>query len=116
MSTRDDYVSSIKSAFVTMGDKAVEGILTTYLPFLALPVFQNVLHFAVNWVLTELVNDGEIAAFFIYTDFRVNSQGADFSDAALANHKAQINGTLEEKAKAEAELWDKFKVFARLNS
>ncbi len=116
MSSRDDYVSAIKSAFITMGDKAVEGIIITYLPFLSAPIFSSILDYLVNMIMTDLVNNGEIAAFFVYIDFRVNKQGQDFSEAAIENHIVQQNGTAKEKALAEANLWNSFRLFAKLTA
>jgi Na+/H+ antiporter NhaA len=99
-----------------MGDKAVKAILISYFPFLASPVLVNVMDFLIDKVMTELANDGEMAAFFVYIDFRVTQQGRDFSEAAMQNHEAQKNGTAEQKAIAEQNLWAKFVPLARITS
>lgn len=116
MSTKDDYVAAIKAAFVTMGDKAVESLLISYIPILGSPILSSILDYLVNFFMKQLVDQGEIAAFFVYTDFRVSAQGAAFTDAAMKNNLAQLNGTDQEKADAKKALWDAFRIFARLTS
>lgn len=114
--TRDDYVASIKSAFITVGSKAVEGILIGYFPFLASPFLAPVMNWMVEKVMTDLADGGELAAFFIYMDFRVTAQGRAFSDAAAKNQEALKNGTDAEKAQAKIALMQAFADFARLST
>lgn len=114
--TRDDYVASIKSAFITVGSKAVEGILIGYFPFLASPFLSPVLNWIVEKVMTDLADGGELAAFFVYIDFRVNEQGRAFSEAAAKNQEALKNGTDAEKLKAKADLMVAFANLANLST
>jgi len=116
MSTRDEYVSGIKSAFVTIGSKALMGALVSALPFMASPFLKWIASKFINWILNKLAGHTEMAIFFKYIDVRTDRQGMDFEKAAFAHHAAQINGTPEEKAHAEAVLLEKFRIFARLNT
>lgn len=114
--TRDDYVASIKSAFVTVGSKAVEGILIGYFPFLASPFLSPVLNWIVEKVMTDLADGGELAAFFVYIDMRVTAQGRAFSEAAAKNQEALKNGTEADKAQAKIDLMKAFADLARVTS
>ena len=114
--TRDEYVASIKSSFVTLGTKAAMGYLVTQMPFIAEPIMYKLVETLVYEMMTKVVNGGELAIFFQYTDFRVNQQGNAFVQAALKNHQAQLSGTEEEKQRAETELIDRFAEFASLTN
>lgn len=116
MLNRDDYVNSIKSAFVTLGNKVVLGFLFAELPFLAVPVVRQITEYFINAILTKLVNHAEMQAFFLYIDVRTSQQGEEFEEAAYKNYLVQQNGTTAQKAAAEEELFEKFRVFAMLKT
>lgn len=108
MSTRDEYVATIKDAFVTLGKKAAMEYLVAQLPFLGkgigLAVLNPILAFFITQALKGVTTGAETAAFFLYIDMRVGNQGKAFEKAALENYKAQRTGTPQEKANAEANL------------
>ena len=116
MANRDTYVASIKSAFVTMGNRVVMSFLATQFPFLLSPFIKPIVEWAVNMVIETLVDNVEMQAFFMYIDTRVDQQGREFSAAALENLEAQKNGTPEQKLLARNNLISKFKSFAMLKS
>lgn len=116
MSSRDEYVSSLKNSFVTLGKSTVMKALLQKVPFLAMPVLNPLTAMFVGWVLKQVVDLGETGVFFMYIDMRVNDQAKDFEAAAYANRAAQLNGTPEEKARAEKQLKISFARFIRLTS
>lgn len=114
MSLRDEYVASVKSAFVTIGKDAVMKLLIQKVPFLSLPFLNPLASMLVGWILTQVVDATETGLFFLYIDMRVNTQAKDFEQAAYANRRAQLTGTPEEKRRAEENLKDTFRKFIRL--
>lgn len=114
--TRDDYVNGIKSAFVTLGNRAAMTFLTAQFPILLNPILNKIVSYFVNMLIESLVNEAEMQAFFIYIDVRTSEQGREFGDAALANAKAQKSGTSKEKADAEKILIDRFRALAKLTN
>lgn len=114
--TADDYVESIKSAFISLGTNAILAALAESVPFTNIPILRSIIRYLVSYALTLLAKDVEMEVFFIYTDFRTNGEAKDFEAAALANAKAQATGTPEEKLNAEKLLIDKFTAFARISS
>lgn len=116
MGTRDEYVSSIKAAFVSLQTRIVLGLIISWLPVSWNPIAFKIVNMFLEPILkllfTKAVDQTELAAFFIYVDTRTHQQSKDFETAAFNNWKVQQNGTKEEKQKAEAELWKSFKAFA----
>lgn len=113
--TRDEYVESIKSAFVTLGTKGVYGVLCVYVPFFKLPIIGWLTEAIIKKIISTVVDLGEMQAFFWYIDMRTSEQGAAFENAAKENRKAQESGTPEEKKRAEENLINTFRDFAKLN-
>jgi len=116
MSSRDEYVDSVKRSFITLGKDAVMRELLKKVPFLSLPVVNPFAVLIVTWILTKVTEMTETGIFFLYIDMRVNSQAKEFEAAAYANRIAQISGTAEEKKRAEHNLKIAFTKFIRLTS
>lgn len=116
MGIRDDYIKAIKKAFVTVGQTLAMSYITAQVPPLGLPIIRQIVSWCIGKVLVYLTDSTELGAYFIYTDFRVNSQGNDFIAAALNNHRIQQTGSAEEKKASEKELMQKFADFARISS
>lgn len=112
---RDEYVSAIKLAFITLGNRVAYGYLVAQFPFLAWVGFRQVIQAIVTGILESIADDADMRAFFLYIDVRTSQQGREFEAAAIANRRAQESGTDEEKIRAEEELWVKFIPFARLS-
>lgn len=111
--TIDDYVDSLKSAFLVVGKKAAMVALLAEVPCLATnPICAKVIEEIVGEILKKMLNQAEMRAFFIYTDVRVNKQGKEFSEASYKYHSAPE----EEKSKYEKELIDSFKQFVKYSS
>ena len=114
--TRDEYVASLKQAFVTLGTKVSNGYLVAQIPFLGNPIVNKFLTLILNKLMKELVDNVETGAFFTYIDVRVPKQGRDFASAAWRNYQAQQSGTPEEKSNAEKDLIKKFHALAMLTN
>lgn len=105
---RDDYVNSIKSAFVLLGTKAVVTELVALTGFFALPLIGPFTNWAVEKILTIVATKAETQAFFLFIDMRVAEQGRDFEAAALAYWTLNQSGSPEAIKEAENELIKKF--------
>ena len=116
MGARDEYVEAIKSAFVTLAVKTVLAGAASYFPFLGSGFFAFLINAVARKFFTWFAMQTELQAFFLFIDTRVGQQGRDFEAAAYKNREAQLNGTKEQKQKAEAELWAAFKNLASLKS
>jgi len=114
--TNQELADSLKSAALAIGEKAVVAALLAEFPFLANPICEELLKLLVDKILETAINATEMGAFFLYIDVRTSQQGRAFADAAIKNHVAQMSGTDEEKANAEAELKNKFDNFVRFSS
>jgi hypothetical protein len=111
--TRDEYVESIKSAFVTVGSKGVIGVLAAQVPFFGAGFGYKLADFIIKFVLEKVVALAEMQVFFMYIDMRTAAQAEEFIKAANENRKAQESGTPEEKKNAESNLINKFRDFAK---
>lgn len=116
MGKRDDYVSAMKEAFVSIGANAAFTAIAASAPWVKAPIVNVVVKFILKRILSFVVNSGETAAFFLYIDTRVNAQASEFEIAAMKNREAQINGTPEQKQLAEEELFKRFVAFAKLTA
>ena len=117
MSSRDEYVAKIKAAAISVGKYGVMEALVLKVPFLLKYGFLgNVASAVVGLVLSFAVNKTEMGAFFLYVDMRVGEQRDSFMSDADANWKAQQSGTREEKKRAEENLVNSFRKFAKLTS
>ena len=114
VSSLDDYVNSLKTGIVTLGVETIYRLIVVHVPFLGWPIISYVVKAALKRILTEAADGGEFLAFAKYIDVRVTAEGRRFSEAALANHHAQLHGTKEEKAYAEKVLRTQFASFAKL--
>lgn len=116
MSSLDDYVNSIKTAIVTLGQEAIFNWIASYVPFLRWPIISFVVKAGIKKLLSDVTDGGEFLAFAKYIDVRTTAQGKDFAAAAFANYNAQLTGTQWEKDRAEKELRLRFASFAKLTS
>lgn len=116
MGARDEYVDSIKSAFVSLATKFAVSWAISLSPVFANKFISKIIELISNSLFRFLANQTELGAFFLYIDTRVGEQASEFNEAALHNWKVQQNGTKEEKAQSEADLFAKFKPFALLKS
>lgn len=114
--TRDEYVSSVKTAFISLAKKAVMAKLAKEIPKLFIgklgSVFNPLVGLLVDKVLTYAVLETETALFFAYIDMRTGKQSKKFEDAVAENYIAQQTGSADEKLKAEKKLKEAFIEFA----
>jgi hypothetical protein len=116
MTTHQEYVDAIKKSAISTGKRLLIKALVTRVPFLFWPPFGLVTSFLIGKEVEILVAETEFAIFFTYIDMRVDAQGRAFSQAAIKNYQAQLNGSPQEKSEAEKELMDSFKKFVVLKS
>lgn len=105
---RDDYVNSIRTAFILLGTKAVMTELVALTGFFALPLINPLIEWGLTKVLTIIATKAETQVFFLFIDMRVVSQGRDFESAALNYWKLQREGNSKNLKEAENELVAKF--------
>lgn len=101
-----DYVEILKGAGKEALKKAIVGALVKNAPFLATGPWNYVLVKTAIWLAEKIIQEGEMAIFFQYIDFRTDAQAKDFEEAMINNHKAQHSGTDDEKKIAEKVLVD----------
>lgn len=115
MSSRKEYIEAVKSSFISLAKKQVMAQIFVALPFMSWGPLAPLAGMLVDWVLRKAVEGAETGIFFAYVDFRVAAQNKDFTEAAIANHRAQLNGTQEDKDAAEKKLVEAFDRFIKLN-
>lgn len=111
-----EYVTIIEG----FGKKAIKDALIKVaikqLPFLMTGPWNFVLVKIVTKLAEELADQGEIAVFFKYVDFRTDIQAKDFEAAMIYNHTIQQIGTEDEKKIAEQKLKDALTLLVSLKS
>lgn len=113
--TRDETVAAIKTAFVSMGRAAALAALAP-IPFFNFPGIKQVTEFLITKLLEVISNATEMEAFFLYTDFRTNAQGRDFTQKALDYEAAKKTGDKDAIAKAEQALIDSMRALIKFSS
>lgn len=116
MSSRDEYVSAMKSAYVSIATRLTLAWVASAAPWAATGIVGSILESLARSLHSFLAEKSEMGVFFKYIDTRVGEQSDDFESAAFENHKIQQSGTEEEKRNAEENLWNKFKPFAQLTA
>lgn len=114
--TKEESVAIVKSQFISISGGVLMSALCSYLPFFKIPPFNKIAELVINKATTKLASAAETGAFFVYINFNVDAQGRNFMSAAIKNHNAQINGSIEEKVIAEENLKDAFRKLIRLPS
>ncbi len=114
--SHQEYVEAMKNEAIRRGVDALCGEVLRNLPFLMTGPFGIITKFIITKAVTVLIQKTEFGIFFKYIDLRVDSQGKDFSAAAVKNYQIQKTGTPEEIKKSEEELAQKFKNFIMFNS
>lgn len=112
---RGEYVAALRLAAVSIGKRAVMNRLASELPKLfagAAGKFLNpIIGILVEKILTFAITEGELGAFFLYIDMRIDSQAEAFEKAALDHFKAQQSGDPLEVKRAEEILKKEFAAF-----
>lgn len=114
--TYEEQVAITKAGFSYAIKGALTSALSAWIPPLAVPPLSLLVKFITGKIAKVIVDNAEIGVFFAYTNFRVDTQGRDFMDAAIKNHEAQIKGTPEEKIRAEEKLKDSFRKLVSLTN
>lgn len=121
MASRDEYVELLKNVALSVGKKQVLKLLLAQLPARMTTGFFGALlnplfGFIVGKALEIAIRETEMGAFFLFIDLRTSAQGREFEKYAEANFEKQKTGTPEEKARAEKELIDRFRAFAKFTN
>lgn len=131
MGTRDEYIGSLKSAFVSIEVRVTMGLLASlplmfpawlawFAPVWAFvfknPLLRKLIEHFLKKFYTKKTDQAEMAVFFKYIDMRVGAQSKDFEAAALENLIAQKSGDKDAIEKAETNLFNKFEIFVRLDT
>lgn len=111
-----EYVEIIKKTATDLAVKLILEELLIEVPFLFWGPVGPLTKLVVTKVVTKAYEKGEMLVFFKYIDMRVDAQGIAFTEAAIKNHQAQLNGTEDEKKLAEKNLIAAFKSFAKLSN
>lgn len=115
--TRDDYVSVIKDAFITLVTKGATAATIALWPVgFANPFMSGAIQRIWQFVVTFIANLGETMAFLWYVDIRVSEQGRAFFEDAKNNQETKLNpgSTKEERLHAETKLIDSARSFIKL--
>ena len=114
--THDEYVEILKDNLRKRAVKQAFDFIISKVTFLAWGPLGPLLNFVLGKVIDVFIDQTELATYLLYTDFRVSRQSNNYSDALIANHEAQKNGTPEEKQIAEKNLIDAFRNFVKLTN
>lgn len=99
-----EHIEIVKSyGALALKNVMIKWVVKT-LPIFASGPFNYVLVKLATKFGKEAAEEGEMRVFFVYVDFRTDSQAKDFEAAMLKNHATQNNGSNEDKTNAEKEL------------
>jgi hypothetical protein len=104
MSSRDEYVETIKKAALTAGKHWVMEYIVRKVAFFSLSFPNAIMGILVGKVLEIAIMKTELGAFFLFIDLRTSAQGRAFYKAAIKNKLAQESGNKEEQRLAELEV------------
>lgn len=114
--THDAYVKMMKSTLSGLVVKSAVAWIAGQAAFFALGPVQTILTLIISKIVEIIFNHTEMAVFLNYIDTRVDAQGKEFSEAAIANELAQKSGTPEQKEQARKRLMDATKSFVMLRN
>lgn len=114
----DALIASFKQSVIDIGTQGVFGLLVAEVPFLGAPVASELTKAALNWVVTKMVTETELAAYFVYTDQRTSLQAKAYEDAAVAYASVTSNSaaTEEEIKNAQQAKLDAARALIRLTA
>ena len=111
-----EYIAIAQGLGAQVLQKSIIGGIAKAVPFFALGLPNTLLIKFATWLATIIAEQAEMMIFFKYVDFRSDAQAKDFEAAMLNNHKAQIEGTNEEKNNAEKALMEALARLVNLKS
>jgi len=104
MGSHDAYVSALKSTLANLITKTVVARIVAAAAFMSWGPLQTILTYIISKIVELIIYETEMAIFIGYIDARVNAQGKEFTEAAIANELAQKTGTPEQKVLARERL------------
>lgn len=114
--TLDEHVDLLKDYLLKSLLKASTTFVFLKLPFLAWGPLGSLTELALKKLLTFLINETELAAFFVYTDFRTSAQGRTYYEAIRDFRAAEESGKENDKKRAETNLKNSFRELVRLSN
>ena len=103
---RNEYSEAIKSIFISILRKKAQEYIRSKLLSVGLSFLNPVAAYLFNKVFDKVIDEPELAIFFVYTDFRVNRQESELDDLI----SKYINDRSEEN---EKNLIDSFNRFSK---
>lgn len=103
-----DYVNMLKETVLKQTLETTLNIIFAKIPFLAWGPIGPLVSLAVKHVLKIAINQTEMAIYMKFIDMRVSNQGKAYNKAMEEHHRAQKEGTDEEKRIAEENLKSTF--------
>lgn len=110
-----DMVRIAKDYYVESHKMVLTAWLVSMVPFLATPPWSKALDIILEKILRKVADLLDKIAYFAYTDLRVTAQGKRYVNAKMNGYAIELNGTPEEKKRAEDEIKEAFKDFAKFN-
>lgn len=114
--THDDYVEILKDTLLKQALESSYSYIISKATFLAWGPLAPILKFILEKILIVFITKTELAIYLQFTDFRVSSQGREFSKAIEVNMKAQKSGNKKEIEIAEKYLKDSFRDLVKLTN
>jgi len=105
----DDYVNLLKEELLQRLVKSSSTWLISQFAFLGWGPLGPLLNMVLTKFLGFLINESEMAAFFLYIDIRVDKQGQEFYDSLERKFIAQNGGDPDAIKEAEKDTIDKFR-------
>lgn len=113
--TTEDLIRINREYFCNLVSQGLKTTLLAYFPFLLAPPFPYFIDLFLDWLVKQIAEILEQAAFFVYTDFRVSAQGKAYVEAKLKGFKAEMSGSLEDIKRTQDEIKNAFRTFAKFN-
>jgi hypothetical protein len=104
----NEIVKINKDAFIQAGTIALTGVISSVLPFMAVPPLSFVLSKIARIIVTAMADKTELGIFFLYTDMRVDKEGRVYVDSAHAADKELDPLKAEELRKIADEAFKNF--------
>lgn len=116
--TADELVKINKDVFIKMVSSAVEAELLTLFPYLATnPLLLKYVRHYIEELVTKVADRLELAAYFLYTDYRVDAQGKEFVAKSQKAYDLELaNASPEELEQARKMADGAFKKFFKFTT
>lgn len=104
--TRTEYIAIIRNALFVSVKSSILDFVKLKVKFLLWPIINPAFLFILDKLLNFILDETELRAAYIYTDFRTTQQGKDFLLLAVAYQEGRAS---------EKELIDSFRGLVKLS-